>query len=231
MIGCLILHGFAGSREDIQEIETHFTEKTNWLVYVPDLPGHDGTKDSLKAVTYKHWLLKAKYALEELLERCDTVYLIGFSMGGVIASYLSVHYRVDRLVLISAAAFYLNPKQLASDLTGWAVEGLRGELSEDEYYLLYRDKLQNTPVKATIEFAKMVRKIRPHFSEISVPTLIIQGEKDGLVPVKSAEYIYNEIRSEDKEIYFFPEAKHYIWHSGEKESLLKRIDQFLHDKQ
>ena len=227
MIGCLILHGFAGSRHDIGDIEQHFKGKMGWLVYTPELPGHDGTKDSMKTVTYKHWILKAKIALEELLKRCDTIYVIGFSMGGIIASYLAARYPVDRLALLSAAAFYINPKQLMEDMKGWFVDGIRGELGEDEYYQLYREKLRNTPVSSTFEFAKMVHKIRPHLSEVSVPTLVIQGEKDGLVPVKSAEYIYEHIQSEEKVLYFFPEAKHYIWYSGERDNLLKQLDLFF----
>ncbi|SES37425.1 Esterase/lipase [Salipaludibacillus aurantiacus] len=226
MIGCLIIHGFSGTPDEIADIEQHLKKK-NWLVYCPELPGHDGTKESMKSVTYKHWVFKAKVALEELMDRCEKVYLIGFSMGGVIASFLASQYPVERLVLLSAAAYYLNPKQIVQDVTGWFLEGVRGELDKDDYYQFYREKILRTPMAATIEFAKMVKKLRPHLDQITVPTLVIQGESDGLVPQKSAEYIYEHIQSEEKKLYFFPEAKHYIWFGDGKDKLLEAIDDFF----
>lgn len=226
MIGCLIIHGFAGTREEITDVETHLKSRS-WLVYTPELPGHTGVKEDLADVTYQHWLAKSQVALEELLERCDKVYIVGFSMGGVIASYLAGTYPVDRLVLLSPAAYYLNPKQIVQDLKGWFLEGIRGELDEDEYYQLYKDKIRNVPVKATMEFAKLVKRIRPFIERVNVPTLIIQGDKDGMVPPKSAEYIYEKINSDQKEIFHFPNAKHYIWYSDAKEEMLEIIDAFL----
>lgn len=226
MIGCLIIHGFAGTKEEIADVETHLRSK-NWLVYTPELPGHTGKKEDLASVTYMHWLAMAKVALEELLERCEKVYVVGFSMGGVISAYLAGRYPVDKLVLISPAAYYLNPKQMFEDVKGWFIEGIRGELDEDEYFQMYRNKIQNVPVKATLEFAKLVKKIRPMMEAVDAPTLIVQGQKDGLVPPKSAEYIFETISSEDKELYHFPNAKHYIWYSDAKAEMLERIDQFL----
>ncbi|SDO40959.1 alpha/beta hydrolase [Alkalicoccus daliensis] len=226
MIGCLIIHGFTGTPQEVKDIEAQFKEK-NWLVYTPELPGHDGSRNSMKEVKYKEWVYKAQVALEEMMKRCEKVYVIGFSMGGVIAGYLAAKYPVDKLVLISSAVYYLNPKQIAEDVKGWVMEGIRGELDQNEIYHFYRDKIKRTPVAATIEFAKLVRKLRHALEDITVPTLIVQGEKDGLVPIKSAEYIYEHIRSEDKHIYLFENAKHYIWFGEEKDALLERLDYFL----
>src|SRR5690554_30541 len=151
MIGCLCLHGFSGTPDEIAAITSHY-EKKNWLVYCPTLPGH-GTKDGLKGVTYKHWIYAATVAAEELLKRCDKVYVIGFSMGGMIASYIATKYPIDKLVLLSSAAYYINPKQIVQDVTGWIVEGLKGELDDDKLYQFYREKVKQTPILAAKEFA------------------------------------------------------------------------------
>lgn len=80
MIGCLCLHGFSGAPDELKDI-TSFLEKNHWLVYCPTLPGH-GSREGLKGVTYRHWIYAAEVAVEELLKRCEKVYVIGFSMGG-----------------------------------------------------------------------------------------------------------------------------------------------------
>lgn len=226
MIGCLILHGFSGTPDEIEVITTHY-EKENWLVYTPILPGH-GSKDGLKGVTYKHWIYAATVAAEELLKRCEKVYVIGFSMGGMIASFIAAKYPIDKLVLLSTSAYYINPKQIVQDITGWIVEDLKGELDDDKMYQFYKEKVKNTPILAAKEFATMVRLLRTQLKHITVPTLIVQGGNDGLVPPKkSAEYIYEQIQSEEKKLYFFPKARHYIWYGEDKDALLEVMDDFL----
>ncbi|WP_369683946.1 alpha/beta hydrolase [Evansella sp. LMS18] len=225
MIGCLCLHGFSGNPKEIDAITTYL-EKKKWLVYTPTLPGH-GENNTLKGITYKHWIYAATVAVEELLKRCEKVYVIGFSMGGMIASYIASRYPVEKLVLLSSSAYYLNPKQILEVVSGWIVEGLRGELEDDKLYQFYKQKVLETPLEATKQFTKMVKELRGHLKNIKVPTLIIQGESDGLVPPKSAQYIYEQIQSEEKDLYFFPKAKHYIWFGEEKEELLQKIDDFL----
>ena len=227
MIGCLCIHGFSGEAKEVEPLTDFLSKKRSWLVYSPTLPGH-GSKMTLKTANFKHWLFAAEVAVQELLKRCDKVYVIGFSMGGMIAAYVASKYPVDKLVLLSASAYYLNPKQIIQDMTGWVVEGLKGELANDHLYHLYREKVKNTPVRATIEFAKTVNKTREVLQKVTVPTLIIQGECDGLVPPrKSAEYLYDTISASNKQLYFFKNSKHYIWLGEERDELLAIIDYFL----
>ncbi|WP_245546894.1 hypothetical protein [Evansella cellulosilytica] len=49
MIGCLCLHGFAGTPKEIEAITSYFAKK-HWLVYSPTFPGH-GSKEGLRGVT------------------------------------------------------------------------------------------------------------------------------------------------------------------------------------
>ncbi|WNF36518.1 alpha/beta fold hydrolase [Bacillaceae bacterium IKA-2] len=230
MIGCLCIHGFTGEAKEIEPLTNFLNKKKGWLVYSPTLPGH-GSKEALKKANFKHWLYAAEIATQELLLRCEKVYIIGFSMGGMIAAYVASKYPVNKLVLLSASAYYLNPKQIIQDMKGWIIEGWRGELEKDLLYKLYRKKIVDTPVSATIEFAKVVYRTKPLLRNVQVPTLIIQGECDGLVPPKkTAEYLYETISSADKQLYYFKNSKHYIWLGDEREELLKIINHFLESK-
>ena len=227
MIGCLCIHGFTGEAKEVEPLTSFLKSKKGWLVYSPTLPGHEN-REKLRKVNYKSWLYAAEVAVVELLNRCEKVYVIGFSMGGMIASYVASKYPIDKLILLSASAYYLNPKQIIQDMKGWIIEGWRGGLENDQLYKMYRKKIINTPVGATVEFAKTVYKTRPILKKVKVPTLIIQGECDGLVPPKkSAEFIYENISSQEKQLYYFKNSKHYIWLGEEREKLLQIIDHFL----
>ncbi|MBU8906692.1 alpha/beta hydrolase [Desertibacillus haloalkaliphilus] len=227
MIGCLCLHGFTGEPWEVEPVADYFQkQKQNWLVYTPTLPGH-GPDGNLKDVTYKQWVYAAEVAAEELLKRCSTVYVIGFSMGGMLASYIAAKYPIDKLVLLSAAAYYMNPQQLLQDLKQAVRLRLQGKLQDDVLYQRYSKKVADTPMTAVFQFMQAVKRIRPYLKKVTVPTLIIQGEQDGIIPKKSADYLYTTISSKKKRLVFLRKSKHMVCHDFEKDQLIEEIEQFL----
>ncbi|PLR77363.1 carboxylesterase [Bacillus sp. V3-13] len=226
MIGCLCIHGFTGSPFEIEPLVNYLQERTDWEFSIPTLPGHGETL-SLKGIHYKQWIEHAEKELQMLLKKCDKVYVIGFSMGGIIASYLAVHYPVAKLVLLSAAAYYVNPKQLASDIGIMVKDAVKGNLSENELFLRYKQKIISTPLSATIQFRRLVASIRPLLKQVQIPTFIAQGEADGIVPVKSARYLYDKIGTNHKDIKYVSNSGHLICHCDEKEQLFSEVFQFL----
>lgn len=226
MIGCLCIHGFTGAPSEIDPLVQYLKKQTDWKLAVPTLPGH-GEALELKGVQYKQWIEHAEQELEELLHTCEKVYVVGFSMGGMIASYLAVKFPVEKLVLLSAAAYYVNPKQLLADIGLMVKDLYRGRLLENELFLRYKRKLKETPVAATLQFRQLVNYIRPLLPQVSVPTFIAQGEIDGIVPPKTAQYLYNHIRSSSKKLCYLKNSKHLICHCEEREALFNNILCFL----
>lgn len=226
MIGCLCIHGFTGAPYEVAPLVQFLKKRTDWQFAVPTLPGHGESLD-LKGIRYQDWIDHAETALQGLMETCDTIYIIGFSMGGLIASYLAAHYPVNRLVLLSAAAYYVNPKQLALDIIDMVKDSFRGRIANNELFLRYKRKIKETPLTATMQFRTLVTKVRPLLAEISTPTFIAQGECDGIVPPKSARYLYQQIGAEQKKLIYYQNSKHLICHSEERENLFTEIFKFL----
>src|SRR5690625_166056 len=100
MIGCLLIHGFTGGTHEIEPLATYLKKRTEWQIEMPELRGH-GKQLNLQDVLYTEWLEEADEAYEKLNEKCETIYAIGFSMGGMIAAYLAATRRVDKLVLLA----------------------------------------------------------------------------------------------------------------------------------
>lgn len=226
MIGCLCIHGFTGAPFEVEPLVQYLKERTDWEIAVPTLPGH-GERLNLKGIEYNNWIEHAEKELQRLIARCETVYVIGFSMGGMIASYLAVHYPVTKLVLLSAAALYVSPKQLVKDIGEMAKDAFTGRLSENELFHRYKQKIQATPITATLQFRKLVAFVRPILHEVKTPTLIAQGECDGVVPPKSAEYLYQHIGTPSKRLIFLKDSKHLICHCEEREDLFSEVFSFL----
>ncbi|MGG1398014.1 alpha/beta fold hydrolase [Bacillus salipaludis] len=226
MIGCLCIHGFTGAPYEVEPLVEYLSERTNWIFSVPTLPGHGETL-SLKGVQYQQWIECAEAELKKLLQTCEEVYVIGFSMGGLIAAYLAANYPVNKLILLSAAAFYINPKQMAVELKTMLMDSLRGNLTENELFQRYLRKIKATPVAATLQFRQLVSFIKPLLHQVEVPTLIAQGECDGMVPPKSAEFLYRTINSKKKRITYIKDSKHHICHCEENTALFSQVYDFL----
>ncbi|WP_134704451.1 carboxylesterase [Ammoniphilus sp. YIM 78166] len=224
MIGCLLLHGFTGSPYEVEPLAEHL-KKFGWKISVPTLPGHGSEREDLNKVTWKDWILKAEEELRLLMQECSEVYVVGFSMGGMIAAYLSTKYPVSKLVLLNACVFYINPGQMFANMA----EAIKSNFTADSKDLLkrYMQKSLSTPIRAVVHFRRLVKVLKPELDKVTVPTLILQSECDDLVEPRSAHYIYQHIQSEQKEIHFFTESKHILCQDCEKEQVLFTVETFL----
>ena len=77
------------------------------------------------------------------------------------------------------------------------------------------------------EFANLVKDNEYNLKEIQIPTLIIQGNNDALVPLETADFIYNTIPSEDKNILICDGVTHDVFRSEKKEEITNEIIDFL----
>jgi len=230
MIGCLIIHGFTGGPYEIDPLRTYLEEHTDWRVEVPVLTGH-GDELDLEDVPYEVWLEDAKQALEALQASCDRVYVIGFSMGGMIAAYLAGTHDIDKLVLLSTARRYLSFKYLSYYVGKMIGDGFKGKLQENEMYLHYKSKIGQVPFRSNIEFMKLIHDTKDYLEDITSPVLIAQGQRDGLVPYKTVYALEDEIGSKEKEVVFFEESDHLICLGDNANILVRIIYEFLSEEE
>lgn len=229
MIGCLIIHGYTGGPYEVAPVLDYLNEHTDWKVVVPVLKGH-GKKLDLSDASSEVWLDDTEKELLALKEKCETVYVIGFSMGGMIAAYLAAKHDIDKLVLLSTARKYLSFKYLSYYIAEMIGDGFKGKLKENELFLHYKSKIGGVPLKANLEFMKLVNRTKPYLKEVTSPVLIAQGSRDEMVPFKTAYSIEEEIGSDYKEVVFFEDSDHLICLGNDSDVLNKMILSFLNNE-
>lgn len=225
-IGVLFIHGFTGGPFEVAPLRQFLKTRTDWILAAPVLPGHDPEQD-LEKSSAASWLMAAELELQRLMRDADRVFLIGFSMGGLIAMYLALRYPVEKLVLLSAAAKYISPRILVEDARIMLRSSISHHYPENSFYHLYNYKLTHTPIRSALEFLRIVRLVKPYHRDVDVPVCIVQGKKDGIVPASTAALLFEELRSDEKKLIYSEHGKHHICYSDDREIWFEEVLKFL----
>ena len=221
----LIIHGFGGGTYDEEFLAHRLELVKNFDVYTFTLAGHDGLfRPNMKET---EWIKSAEDMIKFLLENeYKSIYVIGHSMGGVIASYLASKYKeIKKVVLLAAAFRYLEFKNDNVDVfkSLKMTPAIAKDYGKDEVIT----RLLKMPISSLKEFSNLVKNNENTLKNINVPILIIQGNKDKLVPLTTADFIYNRVPSKNKEVLILDGVTHDIFRSERKEEITYEIIEFL----
>lgn len=86
--GVLLLHGLCGSPTEMRFVANAMA-RAGHTVYCPQLAGHCGSEEDLKASTWQDWFRSAEEALAEMRKTCSSVIVGGLSTGALLALKLA----------------------------------------------------------------------------------------------------------------------------------------------
>ena len=228
-VGVLFLHGFTGGPMEVRPLYRYLERTTEWELVSPTLTGHGlPLRLDHPDANAQTWYFEAVHAYELLAERVDRVVVVGFSMGGVLASMIAAQYPVTSLILLSPAAKYVNVPQLFENLyERWITEWEERPVGEGNFYHLYDYKLRVTPLRATLNFLEVVSYAKGHYERVTAPACFVHGLKDGVVPIRSSYYLYDTFASTSKRMIISGEGKHHICYSKEAPSWFGEVKRFI----
>lgn len=175
----VLLHGYGVSGYLWQRALPYLTQRRQ--VFVVDLPGHGHSK-----LTSPWQLREVAPLLTTWLRQANfpPIALVGHSMGGAIAIHLTAHAPelVERLVLVDAAGLPLQatfPVLAARSVRSMFQPGNGGYP-----WPLVRDILRQPRLRLLWQAAQqmMSSDFRIELATITIPTLILWGEQDLLLP-------------------------------------------------
>jgi len=177
----LLLHGAFASITNFQTIIPGLSK--TFRVIAIDLPGH-GRSQRLDITS---WQTQANYCSKFIdLLKLDSVYVYGFSNGGIIALHL-IAARPDKVkkAIVHAAAYRMNgyfeknaaflsgvTTEMASEMKWWLDDYLAKSPDKDKWkdYVADTRRLFGTPVLVSEQ----------KLQQIKVPVLIMQGDQDAI---------------------------------------------------
>jgi carboxylesterase len=198
-IGVLLVHGFTGSPPSMRPWG-EFLNSKGYTVRVPLLPGHGTKVEHLNHTKWEEWPAKVTYELSELQKTCDTIFLVGLSMGGgtvlhvaesndeALAGIILVNPMIHVKGVPVELAFFLSRLQKLRTSVGDDIK--RPGITEWGYDAL--------PTRGVYQLLKMLRVTRRNLGKITVPVQLFHSVEDHTLPVANTEIILAGIASKNK---------------------------------
>lgn len=220
----LIIHGFLGGTYDQEELANYLELDNNLDVYRFTLPGHSR---NLSKVKYQEWIDKSEEYVKRLIKNSySDIYLIGHSMGGVIATYLASKYsQIKKLVLAAPSFNYLGTVEDNVDLKKTLVSSSNIIKTYGTDEVLSRFLKLNSAM--IFEFMELVKKYYDYPYEITCPILILQGNNDDLANPSSSRYVYDSVKSRKKTLIYLDGVTHDVFKSKKDALVFKTVNRFL----
>lgn len=224
--GILLIHGFTGSPAEMKLLGGFLNQK-GYTVYAPLLAGHGITPEEMIKTNQEDWWNSVEEAYDFLKEKGYlNIIAIGLSMGGILSLKLAYH-RSLKAVVAMAAPIFTRDRRMA--WTRWFKYIKRYQIKEkkekhiDEHLVSY----DRTPIACVERLYKLIKEVKAHLSEVNVPALIMQGQRDETVIIKSASYIYDHVSSPIKEIRWYEQSTHIMTLDHEREEVFQDILTFI----
>jgi carboxylesterase len=198
-VGVLLVHGFTGSPAAMRPW-AEYLNNLGYTVTVPLLPGHGTRPEDLNFIQWREWPAKVESDLQSLLQRCEKVFLIGFSMGGTTSLNVAARYskNLAGLILVNPMIHVrFVPHQLAWFLSRF--QKLRESVGDDiKRPGVTEHGYDALPGVGAYQLLKMCSYTRKRLHDVTLPVQLFHSVEDHTLPVSNTEIIMREINSREK---------------------------------
>ena len=175
----ICIHGFGKRRTaEFDILISKLAKKYNFVC--PDLFDPSNDNDD----KWEDWVLRASEVIKKEAKN-KKIYLLGYSMGGVIVSHLSNLPNVEKLILIAPAFDYINISNVISTINKVINTNKPKVISGDNYVELPRNFTQT--------FMDLVDNLKTSVSTVNVPVLLIHGSEDRIISPNSSIKYFNKM--------------------------------------
>jgi esterase/lipase len=217
-VAVLLIHGLLASPAELRAYGEHL-EQMGYTVLAVRLKGHGSSPYALRNTTWEDWYASVIRGFEILRQQGDRIFVTGFSTGGALALKLvsEHHPEIIGVCGVSLPVRFINPAFMLVPLLHGTnklidflsvFEGVKPFLENDQEhpFINYR----HVPVKALYELRQLIHNMEESVAACQCPVLIMHGDDDPVVSVKSADVVMGKLKTTDKRLTIVPATRHGI---------------------
>ncbi len=227
--GCLLIHGLTGTPEEMRYLGDRLHRQMGFTISGVLLAGHGADASAFQERGWPDWYRSAEQAMSELTETCSPVFVVGFSMGGLIAMALALRHgdKVRALALL-ATPLFVNRHKTRLIGTLYGLPGVRAWLRRRSRRSGWEaPALRKNLPPAHMSFAQLKWIMRRKGACLTHPTLILQSRQDPSVPWENALALSNLVSSPRKERILLTRSRHVLPLDLERDQVADEIGRFF----
>lgn len=194
-VGVLLSHGFTGTTQSMRPWAEHLAA-AGLTVAAPRLPGHGTRWQDMNRTRFSDWYGELERAFDDLLARCEAVFVMGLSMGGTLTLRLAELRRdeVAGIVVVNASLASERKDVKLAPLIAKVLPSLPGigsDIKKEGVQELAYDRI---PLKALVSLQRAWKDVCADLPAISCPVLVYRSAVDHVVEPISGRVLLEGIR-------------------------------------
>lgn len=226
-IGILVSHGFTGTPGSVMPLAKAMAA-AGYHVECPCLRGHGTRWEDLLEVTMEDWLEDLEQAVRRLRQRCQTVVVMGLSMGGTLVLRLAEQDPAIRGVVVINHALVFGDSRVR---IAWLMKGLLkstpGIGSDLKDPMTTEPAYDRNPTAGVAQLWRLAKLVRADLPRLQQPLLVFKSREDHVLPVANAELTMREAGSEDKRLIWLDNSYHVATLDYDKDLIAKECLAFV----
>ena len=230
--GCLVLHGFTSSPQEVRWLGEHLAESGHTVLGVR-LAGHGTNVKDMARTRWQDWAASVMDGYRLLSQNCARVILFGFSTGGALALLLGRQLGAVA-VMGMGTPFQLPPipalkvlRPVLRPLSLLLPSIRKGPPSwYDQEALKQRVAYNAYPVRAVHELGELLTIMRVELPSIRHPVHLIHSKQDTFIPPEHMTLLFENIGSADKQMQWVENSSHVITCDAARFEVFEAAQQF-----
>ncbi|MFC7064070.1 alpha/beta hydrolase [Halobacillus seohaensis] len=223
----LLLHGFTGHSADVRMLG-RFLQKNGYTSHAPIYRGHGREPEALVDATPEQWWEDVVEALNHLRELgYQKIAVAGLSLGGVLGLKIAYSEPIKGIVTMCSPMFFDNEEQLTQGFRFKAKQYKQLEGKDQESINVEVEELMNASKNMFKQLGDFITSVHDEVDQIYTPAFVVQAEQDEMINKESANYIYENVETDQKDIKWYKNSGHVITMDKEKEQLHEDVLNFL----
>ena len=187
--GALVLHGFTGNPQSMRGLALALAD-AGLTVELPLLPGHGTDIADMVGTRWEDWSAAAEAAYDELASRCDSVVVVGLSMGGSLSVWLAErHPEIAALALVNplivppdqdAVAFIESMVDAGDEVA----PGIGSDIAQEG---VAESAYPELPLRAALSLFRGAAQVEAGLASVTCPVLLFSSTQDHVVPPVSGD--------------------------------------------
>lgn len=200
-VGVVLCHGFTGSTQSMRPWAEHLSA-AGLTVRAPRLPGHGTTVKDMNTTRFSDWYAELERAFDDLRGRCDSVFVMGLSMGGTLALRLAEE-RGDQVAGVVVVNTALTTERFDAKLLPLlalllpSFKGIGSDIKKPGVTELAYPKIA---LKAALSLQRAWPVVRGDLGRITCPVLAYRSKDDHVVEPVSGRLLLEGIAHAEERV-------------------------------